>query len=520
MLNLDYQGFQNLDGDFIADLFQNGLEGQEFDLRGDQWAGAFSKFDVEDIKGFDHDFIAGAVHDFAPADFLGIPGDQAFAMFEATFLGGPPPGAPLDGDPVTGGPYLGGAPPPFFDPGFFEQRLDEFQGQIGGFLGAMGRENFDKIEDSQLVDMFSRIDFLAADFDYTVLGGEDLGGIFGSLEHESLAAMGQDQIMAAIGGLKANDFRGWDPGAAFNVFDNIDFDQSKGLEHMGGLVGAMGPDQFQNIEGDKLLGLFDSFSFGGPGFDLGSSGMDQDDIAAMMGAMDFEHISELGNEGIVGALQHLDNKAMGAWDGSTAFDIFSTIGFEEALGIDQLEGIVANFAGEHIQQLGGNLGSLLGSLDFQNNGDILRDFSFDTLGVLSPEDFQALGNQQLADLANNIGGEGITGLDAGQLYAFVENIKSDFFGDFDPSVVGGMFAGLDNDQIGGFDHETMKAALEAAGADLLGGLGDFGSIAGASTAFDELANLADLGAALEQDGASVIQDGAFIFFGGNLFGSN
>ena len=83
-----------------------------------------------------------------------------------------------------------------------------------------------------------------------------------------------------------------------------------------------------------------------------------------------------------------------------------------------------------------------------------------------------------------------------------------------------MFAGLDNDQIGGFDHETMKAALEAAGADLLGGLGDFGSIAGASTAFDELANLADLGAALEQDGASVIQDGAFIFFGGNLFGSN
>jgi hypothetical protein len=34
----------------------------------------------------------------------------------------------------------------------------------------------------------------------------------------------------------------------------------------------------------------------------------------------------------------------------------------------------------------------------------------------------------------------------------VENIKADVFGEFDPSVVGGMFAGLDHDQIGGFDH--------------------------------------------------------------------
>ena len=87
--NLDYQGFQDLDSSFVTDLFNNGLAGQEFDLRGDRWAGAFSQFDVEDIKGFDQDFITGAVKDFAPADFVGLPDDQAFAMFEATFLGGP-----------------------------------------------------------------------------------------------------------------------------------------------------------------------------------------------------------------------------------------------------------------------------------------------------------------------------------------------------------------------------------------------------------------------------------------------
>ncbi len=111
-------------------------------------------------------------------------------------------------------------------------------------------------------------------------------------------------------------------------------------------------------------------------------------------------------------------------------------------------------------------------------------------------------------------------MDAGQLHTMVENIKADVFGELDPSVVGGMFAGLDHDQIGGFDHETMEAALEAAAANLLGGLGDFSAISGANTAFNELAALADLGVALEQDGASAIQAGVINIFGGNLFGSN
>ena len=69
----------------------------------------------------------------------------------------------------------------------------------------------------------------------------------------------------------------------------------------------------------------------------------------------------------------------------------------------------------------------------------------------------------------------------------------------------------------------MEAALEAATANLLGGLGDFSAISGANTAFNELAvlsGLADLGVALEQDSASAIQAGVINIFGGNLFGSN
>ena len=513
--NLDYQGFQSLDSGFVADLFREGVSGEEFDLRGDQWAGAFSRFDVEDIRSFDHDFIADAVHNFAPGDFLGIPDDQAFAMFQATFFGGPLPGAIVKDSSAEGLP-----PPPPFNPIYFEDRLDEFHGQIGGFLGAMGPDYFGEIEDGQLVDMFSRIDFSGPDFDRTVLGGDDLGGIFGALDYESFAGLTDEHILDAIGFLEAKDFGAWDPEAAYNVFDNIAFGQLVEFEHLDGLVGAIGFEQIANLDDEKLVDLIGTFAFGGPDFDLAASALDGADIAGLIGALDGDHLGELGGVGILEAIQHLVGTDLVAWEGGTAFDVFSTIGFEQALGLDQLEGIVGNFAAEHIQQLGDDLGGLLGSLDFHNNGDVLRDFSFDTLGILSPEDFQGLDVQQLVDLANTTGGDGIVGLDPQQIQNIVESIRAEFFEEFDPSVVGGMFAGLDHDQIAGFDHETLEAALEAVGANLLGGLGDFDAIAGANTAFDELANLVGFAEALELDGSFVIQDGAFVFFGGNLFGSS
>ena len=292
------------------------------------------------------------------------------------------------------------------------------------------------------------------------------------------------------------------------------------LESLDGLVGAFGFEEYQNIEGGKLVDLIGSFAFGGPDFDLSASALDGADIAGLIGSLDGEHLGELGGDGILDAIQYLEDKDLGLWNSGAAFDILATIGFEEAKGLDQFEGIVGNFGTDQIEQLGDQLTELLGELDFQNNGEILQGFSFGTLGVLSLEDFQGLGAQQLVDLANTTGGDGIVVLDTGQIQNLIGNIQTDSFGDFDPSVVGGLFAGLDSDQIGGFDHETLEAALEAVGANLLGGLGDFDGIAGASTAFDELANLAGFAEGLEQDGSSVIQDGAFDIFSGNLFGSN
>lgn len=116
---------------------------------------------------------------------------------------------------------------------------------------------------------------------------------------------------------------------------------------------------------------------------------------------------------------------------------------------------------------------MLENLDFQNNGEVLQDFSLGTLGVLNSDDFPGLGVQQLLDLANTTDGDEIVGLDADPLQSIIGNVQGDSFNEFDSSVVGGIFAGPDYDQIGEFDHETMEAALEAAGANLLGGLGDF-----------------------------------------------
>ena len=73
--NLDYSGFQGFEADFVLELFDVGLAGEEYDLEGEQWAGAFSVLEPEDIFALELEFIEGAIQDFTAEDFLGIPDD-------------------------------------------------------------------------------------------------------------------------------------------------------------------------------------------------------------------------------------------------------------------------------------------------------------------------------------------------------------------------------------------------------------------------------------------------------------
>ena len=101
------------------------------------------------------------------------------------------------------------------------------------------------------------------------------------------------------------------------------------------------------------------------------------------------------------------------WEGGEAFAVFNTIGVEQALGLDQLEGIVGNFRAEHVQQLGDNLGEILGALDFEAGAGVLGDFSFEVLSSLSGDQVGALDSAHLIGLTNTTGGENIIGLGAG-----------------------------------------------------------------------------------------------------------
>ena len=178
--------------------------------------------------------------------------------------------------------------------------------------------------------MFGRVDFGAPDFDPTVFGGADLGGIFGALDYESFAGMTDDQVLGALGVMEAKDFGTWDPNVAFNVFDNIAFGQVTDFENLDSLVGAMGPDEFRNLDGDKMIDLIGSFAFGGPDFDLGTSALDGADIAGLIGSLDGEHLGYLGGDRILEAIQHLENGDLGIWGSGEAFDVFTTIGFDQA----------------------------------------------------------------------------------------------------------------------------------------------------------------------------------------------
>lgn len=112
---------------------------------------------------------------------------------------------------------------------------------------------------------------------------------------------------------------------------------------------------------------------------------------------------------------------------------------------------MGNFDPTQIEQLG----NVLGTLDFSANAGVLEDFSFGTLSVLSGDEVQGLDVDHLVGLTNTTGGDAIIGLGAEQLETIVGNPQAEHFADFDPSVVGGLFAGMDGEQIIDFNQDTL-----------------------------------------------------------------
>ena len=507
---LDFQGFQELGKGLVFELFSEGLAGEIFELRGDQWAGAISQLDVEEIKSFRPEFIEDLVHDFSNEHFLGIGGDQSFALFETAFFG-------------EGGIEPGGQLPRDFDPQGFAEKLEEFSGQLEGFLGAFDQVHYEQLGGNLVAELIGKVDFAGADFDPTVFSAEAAGHAIGAMDFGQVQGLGET-VLDIIRNFESGDVsRTWDPQTALNVFNAGDFDQVKGLDQIDGLIGAIGHEGLAQIDDDKLVELFEGFKFEltGEEFENLSGGLDGQTIAGLIGNLDQDHLGQVGSLGILNAFQHISNlEHVGLIDGGVSLNVLTTVGVSEFQNLDQFDGLVANLRLDQIQELGARFGQVLDNLDFQANGALLGGFSFDALdaiagGQVGGLDLLGFDSGKLAELANSVGGGQIFHLDAGKLEDFVNSVDANGFNQFDQSVVGGVFAGLDHDQIVGFDPDKIEAAIEAAGANFLGGIGGFGGIAGGDAAFDQLARFQDLDTVLEE-----FQGAALAIFAGNLFALN
>ncbi|MBC8279198.1 MAG: hypothetical protein H8E48_00285 [Chloroflexi bacterium] len=384
-------------------------------------------------------------------------------------------------------------------------------------MGAFGQDHYEQLGGDLVADMMGKLDFTGLEFDPTVLDGDSVGHAFAAMDFEQIQGLG-GKALDAVGNYGSADVGRWDPQAAFNVFSAGDFDQVKGLGQIDGLVGAMGHEFLGQVEGDKLVELFDGFKFGGEDFENRAGALGGQGSAGLMGGMDRSHLDQVGGQGILEAMGHIGNlEDLGVMGGENAFDVLGAVGLGDFQGLPQFDGLVANFGRDQIDGLGQEFGQVLESLDFQNNGALLGDFSFEALdGLFATAGGGPFGGgdlrvpDHLADLANSVGGGQIFHLHPDKLEGLLDEVDPTDFSNFDPAAFSGIFAGLDQDRIADFDPGRAQAAIDAAGANFLGGSGGFGGISGGDTAFDQIAGAQD-----SADDFLSVEWAAI--FGGNLF---
>lgn len=362
-----------------------------------------------------------------------------------------------------------------------------------------------------------------------LLDGEQWEGILGSLDHEGITGLSEQLKDLAYDAIEGTGFLLLPPENAAAFFESSllgeDTDFAAKLAELGddahNLLAAADHDFYAEI-GDKMEEIFDSIDF--HDLDLRESALDGSDIGAILGEMG-EALAGKDIDDILAALAHTHASDLLAIEAHVASDLIAAIGLDQVVAIAQFDGLVANLTQEEIiQDLGQDLIQVLDNLDFGENSDLLAEFSLNAMDTITGSDLpdidlSDLDPARLAHLANSVGGDEIFTLAPEQLREIV--LTSDPFGIqlLDEDVVGGIFAGLDVEQITGFDQGILESALDAARANLLGGLGDFASIAVGDTAYDLIAEASDIAQALIEDGSFTIRDEAVDLFRSRLFGT-
>ena len=207
----------------------------------------------------------------------------------------------------------------------------------------------------------------------------------------------------------------------------------------------------------------------------------------MFGALDRERLGEFGGEKVLKSIQALVDGDFGGLDANSAFNIFDTLGVQDALGLESLGGIVGQFDASIFEELG-NPGAFdvvkaLEARDFEAL-DTAAAFGFCT--ILDHSQLTEVEIDNLIGLFSSVG-EGASNLPADHINSYINSIGTEDIGTLDPAVAGNLVGAAGDDDISNLASDLQEAYLNTLAADLLGiGAAGFGAAGTADTVFNFL----------------------------------
>jgi hypothetical protein len=348
-------------------------------------------------------------------------------------------------------------------------------------------------------------------------------GALGALDPEDIAELG-DLIDDAMETLDSQDFLAIPPEQVFAVLQSLfNLDQGDTLEEnleqvgdkLDGILAALDADQINEIDGSDMLAMMLAMDLGGEGFNLDNTVLRGQDIAGLLGALGEEQLELFGEQAVLNSIEDLQNEDFGDWGPETALNIFNTIGLGNALGLENLAGIIAQFDAGAFTQLG-NLGTfgVVNALEVEDLEALEQSAALGIAIILDPTQLAGLDGSSLAALIAGVS-EGVLDLSAERVEAFLNGIGAADILALDEGAIGDLVGAASDADFQALASDVQAAHLENLGANLLGaGEAGFGSAGPSGTVF----NIVPAGVYLGGSLAELIAATGGPLFGVNLFG--
>jgi hypothetical protein len=341
--------------------------------------------------------------------------------------------------------------------------------------------------------------------DIAGLGNNVVGNAVGSLGSKDFLAIPPDQVLAMMQSTVLKS----DPQAGGGAQPNLGQYSGK----LDGMLGALGADQYKQIDPGAMLGMMQAMNLGGQGFDLSKTALQGKDVANMFGALDQQRLGEFGGEKLLGSINDLQKGDFVDLDAKGAFNIYKTLG-AEGPNLGNLAGIAGRFDADTYKEMGN-----------KDTFDIVKalekgDFkALDALGangacpILDHSQLGELGAPALASMITGVGA-GASDLPKEHIQTYLQGFKAGDVGTLDQGVAGNLVGAAADADLSNLAPDVQNAYLQNLGAGILGAAG-FGAAGGPG---DTVFNIVPAGAYLGGSLAQVIAAAGGPLFGGNLFG--